>query len=265
MPSLPIDLQTLLDVYGLGLSVQGALALGLLILAAVALGLALLRFPESKAINLRRLPAYDRIKQAVTDAAETGQTLHFSAGTGTIGSAATADTLAGVNAVGALAERAAAAGVSTVVTTSSALVLPVLQNKTEDAYQRAGAAREYDPSQVRFAGEDPFAYAVSVADIFGRDVGASFVLGSLGDEILLIGERGRMAGVPQVIGTVNSPALPYAVFTANHVAAGEEIYAAGAYLSGRRALVASLVAQDWLRLLVVAAIIVGVVIKTAGL
>jgi hypothetical protein len=53
---------------------------------------------------------------------------------------------------------------------------------------------------------------------------------------------------------------------AKHYAGGEvaDLYAAGAYLGDKPAHVASLLVQDRLRLLMVAAIIVGVVIKTLG-
>ena len=88
--------------------------------------------------------------------------------------------------------------------------------------------------------------------------------GSLAEETLFIGERGHTAGVNQVIGAATTRALPYAVMTADATIIGEEIYAAGAYLGGQPPQKASLLAQDWLRLAIVAAIVVGVIARSLG-
>jgi Domain of unknown function (DUF6754) len=182
-----------------------------------------------------------------------------------VGTFTSAETLAGVNAIAALAGQAATSSVPTLITTASPVALPLLQAATEQAYERAGALDEYDPAQVRFTGDDRNAYAVSVTDAVQHEgLGASMLLGALGDETLFIGERGRTAGVTQIIGTPSTRALPYAVTTADAVVIGEETYAAGAYLGGQPAHVASLLVEDWLRVIVIAAIIGGVILKTMG-
>lgn len=45
---------------------------------------------------------------------------------------------------------------------------------------------------------------------------------------------------------------------------GEDVFAAGAYISRRPALLASLQAQDWMRVLVIVGIGVAVIAKTMG-
>jgi hypothetical protein len=55
---------------------------------------------------------------------------------------------------------------------------------------------------------------------------------------------------------------PFMAATADHVLLGEEMFAAGAYLSGDPDQVASLRAQDVLRVAMAVAIVVGVVVKT---
>lgn len=265
MPSLLHELQALLDSYNAGISVGGLLALGFIILALLLFTIASFRVGGSYRLSLRPIPGYDFLKQAITEAAESGQALHLSAGSGSLGTAASAETLAGVNAVATVAGRAATAHVPVVLTTSSPVVLPLLQSAAEQAYAAAGAPADYEPTQVRFAGDDRNAYAVTVTDVLQHEgIGASMLMGALGDETLFIGERGLVSGATQVIGTASTRALPYALTTAKHVLIGEEIYAAGAYLSGRPVHKASLLTQDWLRLIIVAAIIAGVVAKTLG-
>ena len=248
-----------------GLSIDGLLALGIVIVAAVLFAVALLRTGGAYRVSLRSIPAYDLLKQAITDAAESGDVIHLSAGSGTVGGASSADTLAGVQAAGHLLARAATEGVATLTTTASPLVLPLLQSAAEQAYRRAGADDEYDPERVRFAGDDRNAYAANLTDALRTEgVSTSMLLGSLAEETLFIGERGRSAGVTQVVGTASTRALPYAVTTADATIVGEEMYAAGAYLGGQLAQKASLLAQDWLRLAVVAAIVAGVILRSLG-
>jgi hypothetical protein len=43
---------------------------------------------------------------------------------------------------------------------------------------------------------------------------------------------------------------------------GEEMFAAGAYLSGLASHIASLVLQDWMRTIIILVIVVGVVLST---
>ena len=242
-----------------------ALAFVVLALAALFFGIALIRLGGAFSISLRPLPAYDNLKESITDAAESGHTVHLSAGSDTVGGTTTIETLAGVTAVASLAGRAAASHVPTLMTTASPLVLPLLQAVSEQAYEQAGAPGEHIPTQVRFSGDNRSAYAVGVTDaIENEDISDSALIGPFTEEVLLIGERSRLRNVTQTIGTVSVRALPYAVVTADQVLVGEEMFAAGAYLSDQHSHVASLLAQDWLRLVVVATIVVGVIVKTFG-
>lgn len=265
IPDLLRDLQTLLDGYGLGLTVAGFSALVLAAFSVFLLLLAALRSVGDYAVSLRPLPAFDQAGYAISEAAETGKTMHVSPGSGAVGGATTTETLAGVSAAAALTARAAAAHIPTVLTTPDPVTLPLLQAAAEEAYRRAGVAREYQPSQVRFAGGRPNAYAVTVTDaLYHENVGVSLIAGLLGDEVLFIGERGRSQGAVQIMGTTQTSSLPYAITSANWAVVGEEVFAAGAYLGKRRAHLASLLVHDWLRLLVVLAIVAGVVARTLG-
>jgi hypothetical protein len=261
-----LNLQALLDTYDVGLTMSGLFALGFIILALLLFAVASYRVGGPYRLNLRPIAAFDFIRHVVIEAAESGHGMHLSVGTGSVGSTASAETLAGVNAARVVAGRAATAGVPFVMTTASPVALPLLQSAGEQAYAAAGAAEDYRASSVRFAGDDRTAYAVTATDVLQHeDITTSVMIGALGDETLFIGERAAANGIMQITGTASTRALPYAVVTANHTLVGEEIYAAGAYLSGRPVQQASLLTQDWLRVVVVAIIILGVVVKTLGL
>jgi hypothetical protein len=262
---LVLEVQNLLDSYNLGMTTGGLLALSTFIVAALLYLIARTRITAAYHLTLRPLPAYDQIKQAITEATESGDVVHLSTGAGSVGAASTTETLAGINAVAAAAGRAATSHAASVITTASPVVLPLVQGAAERAYASAGAPGDFDPAQVRFTADERNAYAVAAADVVSHErVSASLIIGALADETLLIGERGRQAAAEQMIGAADVRALPYAMLTANWTIVGEEIYAAGAYLAGWPAHLASLLAQDWLRLIVVAVIVAGVVIRTMG-
>lgn len=265
MSNLPLDLQTFLATRGFGISTEGIIALSALVLAVILFAVALVRIDGGRWPSLRPIAAFTAMDDAITEATETGHAIHLSPGAGTVGDLSTAATLAGVTAVSALTERAAASSVTSIASTASPLALVLLQNASEQAFASAGAPGEHDAAQLRFASPDRSAFAASVSDVVQHErISANLVSGSVGDEILIISERGHDAGALQVAGTDVALSLPLAVATADSVAAGEEIYAAGAYLGRGRAHVASLQAQDRVRLAIVVVIVAGVIVKTLG-
>jgi len=79
------------------------------------------------------------------------------------------------------------------------------------------------------------------------------------------GSAAVRSGTHQIAGTDDpqSQALPFV--TADHALIGEDMFAAGTYISGGDPFhIASLQAQDWMRLLVAGVIVVGAVLRTIG-
>jgi Domain of unknown function (DUF6754) len=227
---------------------------------------------------LRPIPAYDALKDLLARAAEAGETVHISIGTGGIGQAATADTTAGLYALEYLADRAAVSGTAPVVTVSDPTALPIAQDQLRRAYRRQGYPQEYDPRQVRLVApslnNNSVAYSAGVMDLLSHErVMANVMIGafddyqtaiSLGDEFLLMGETGARKDLFQVAGTSNPRALPFFYATISHPLLGEEIYAAGAYLGARRGHIASLLAQDTVRAMLVGGVVLAALARLLG-
>jgi len=150
--------------------------------------------------------------------------------------------------------------------TASPLVLPIAQEMLRQAWEAAGYPQEYRPEQVRFIAQDRNAYAIGAADLVSHEgVNTSVLLGHFAEEYLLLGEPGARSGVEQVAGTGQAHTLPFMITTAREVVMGEEIFAAGAYLTGRIAHMASVVAQDDMRLLIILIILAGALLATLRL
>jgi len=214
------------------------------------------RVRAGKAGELRPLPAVEELAGAVGRSAETGQPIHVSVGVAGVGGPQTAETWAGLTLLSELADRAAACDAPLVVTVADPTVLPLAQEALRRAYLRNGKLEGYDPSQVRFVAPNPIAYSAGVAGLLlSEPLTANVMVGTFGDEVVLIGEVGAREGVQQVIGTANPQALPLVVATADRALIGEEIFAGGAYTARQPIQVASLLAQDWARWAIAVAIL----------
>jgi len=220
------------------------------------------RVQAGKADELRSIPGMEGLPELVGRSAETGQSLHVSVGVAGLGGGMTADTWAGLTLLSQMADEAAACDTPLIVTVADATVLPLAQDIVRRAYVRNGNPEGYDPTQVQLIAPNAMAYASGVAGILEREpLTANVMVGQFGDEYLLMGETGAQRGLRQVVGTADPGTLPFAYASADETLIGEEIYAGGAYTSKKPIQIASLLAEDWLRWLVVAGILVATALK----
>jgi hypothetical protein len=208
----------------------------------------------------RPLPALDLLWAALGRGAETGRAIHVSPGAGTIGNrATTAETVVGLLAVERVASEAAFNGAHILASSGDAVSHLALRGAIRQSYQQAGQGQDYHPGNVQLlAHDDSMAYAAGVAAIYARQqLEASQLLGSFGQEFLLLGEEGAMREVPQVMGSTSSAALPVMFLSSRSVLIGEEVFAAEAYLATIPAPQSRLLTQDFLRTLIILLIIGG--------
>lgn len=212
----------------------------------------------------RPMPALDALRSALGRGAETGRALHISPGSGQIGAGngtrgSTADTIAGLLVAGRIAEEAALNGAPILASSGDAIAHLALRGSVRQAYQLAGQTQDYDAARVQLlAHQDALAYAAGVTTIYGRQqIEASALVGSFGQEFLLIGEDGAQRDLPQVAGATSSTALPLMVLTTPSTLIGEEIFAAEAYLTSDPTAQSRLMTQDVLRTVVILLIIGG--------
>jgi hypothetical protein len=232
------------------------LALILLLALLPLLFLSTFRAKAGKSGDLRPLPGVDELPTLLGRSLESGQPLHLSLGVGGLGGPATAETWAGFSVLARLADGAAASGVPLIVTLGDATALPVAEDMLRRAYARHGSLDEYEPTQVRFVAPDPTAYAAGVMGMLERDhLTGNVMVGSFGDEYLLMGETGARHDYRQTVGAARPTTLPFVLATADDPWLGEEMFAGGSYLNRLPMQLGSLVAEDWARWLVVAGVL----------
>ncbi|NOK59719.1 MAG: hypothetical protein GFH27_549285n243 [Chloroflexi bacterium AL-W] len=244
----------------------------LLIIVLLVMILTLLHHARAMAGKLptyrRPLPALEIVRRALERGAETGRAIHLSPGSGSIGSrSTTVETVAGLLAAERVSTEASLNGAPILASSGDAVAHLALRGFLRQAYQRAGFGQDYDPANVQLiAHQDPLAYASGIAALYGRQrLEASQLIGSFGQEFLLVGEIGAQQGVPQVAGATTSQSLPLVYLSADGVLIGEEIFAAEAYLSRSPAPQARLMTQDILRTVVIVILIILLLIAIAGI
>jgi hypothetical protein len=218
----------------------------------------------ARRISLRPLPAREALLQQVSRAVESGGALHVSMGTGGVGSTDTMSSLASAYVLDRLADQAAAASVSPLVTISDPTLLPVAQDSLRRAHTGHGHRENYDPGQVLMLSPQPMAYGAAAMGVAQDSATAGNVLvGSFGPEVVLLTESATRKGVPQVVGAAEPQTQALIYPMADYLLLGEEIFAASAYLDGAGGP-SRLLAQDMMRALVVAVILVMAVLSLLG-
>jgi len=216
-------------------------------------------------VYLRRIPSLDGLLHFVSRAVESGQKIHFSLGAGRLTDASAATTLAGLAVLDKIAERGCGSGAAPVVTVADPLVLFAAQDSLRQAYERAGRPKEFSPNQVELIAPQPAIYAQGASmHLHPKETAANLMIGSFGLEALLLAEPGAQRNITQVAGTDDPQAMATLIAAVDAPIIGEEVYAIPAYLNRKPAHLASLRAQDMMRIGIVALILIATLLRTIG-
>lgn len=239
----------------LGLAFVG-LFFGLILVSA-------LYWRNRPARSVREIPAFGRLRRAIGLAVEAGNRLHLSLGRGDLISTHSAVAFVGLSVLDRIARSTVSSDRPPVATSGESMLAVLSQETLRSATKFMGA--DFDPSRGQLTGLTPFAYAAgSVALIHGEEIGANLLLGSFGDEVALITEAGDRSESLTLAGTDNLAGQAVLFATAQEPLIGEETYAGGAYMGAGGMHLASLVAQDILRWVIILALLVGAALKLVG-
>ncbi len=232
-------------------------ALLLILLALVFLVLSWALARRRRPPYVRPLSAFDQIPGELGRAAEAGRPLHLGLGLGGIGGKRTATSLAGLQVLEGIADAAVAYSTPPTVTVGDPTLLLLAQDVLRRASSRMGVPERYESAQVRFVATDPVVYALGAADVVRHDrVMGNVLAGAFGEEVALIAAGG--VGMRQMAAADQLRAASALYPADTLLAVGEEFYAGGARLSRLPHYLASLKAQDLLRLVIVVLLLMKV-------
>lgn len=231
------------------------LALGALIMYYVSRARKGLPVPE-----IRKIPGLEAIDESVGRATEMGKPVLYNIGMGDV---TNPDTLASLPILEYVTKTCAKYDTRFVEVTRNYVVYGVADEVVKQAYVSSGKPEAYDPNNVRWYSDSQWGYAMAVIGLMRRDEpAANLMLGNYAAECLVMAETGAVLGVVQVAGTTNILQIPFFVATCDYTLLGEELYAASAYISREPVLVATVVAQDFLKIALVVIMCIGSVLAT---
>lgn len=214
--------------------------------------------------HIRRMAGLDAIDEAVGRATEMGKPIHFAPGIGDVAADVAPQTFAGLEVLGYVTELTARYNTELIVTIRQPNVFPLAQEIVRQGYITAGRPDMFQEDTVQFLSSEQFAYAAGVMGIMvRRQVAANIMMGAFWAESLLFAEAGAQLGAIQVAGTAAMGQIPFFVAACDYTLIGEELYAAGAYLSQDKVKLGSIAGQDIIKGMTMALILLGSILATA--
>jgi hypothetical protein len=212
---------------------------------------------------LRRLPVFDAIDEAIGRATEMGKSALYIMGQLDVDDP---QTVASMNILARVAEKTASYGTRINIPCVWPMAMSMARETVKESYLRVGKPDEYNEDDIFYLTTDQFGYVAGVDGIMMRErPAANFYLGAFYAESLIFAETGYTTGAIQIAGTAEVDQLPFFVVACDYTLIGEELYAAGASLSGDPVQLGSIRGQDVAKAIFIALIIVGVVLALMGI
>jgi hypothetical protein len=217
-------------------------ALVLFILFCVLVLVSISRARRGGSLFIRRIAGLNAIDEAVGRATELGKKVLYVPG---IMSIDENQTIASLAVLGHVARMTARYNTELDVPNKDPLTFVAARETVKEAYMQEGRPDLYNDSLVHYVTYDQFAYTAAVSGKMVRErPAANFLIGSFYAESLLLAETGQSTGAIQIAGTAEVAQLPFFVCACDYTLIGEELYAAGAYLSREPAQLGSIKGQD---------------------
>jgi hypothetical protein len=209
---------------------------------------------KGQKIAVRRIPGIDAVEDAIGRAVELGRPISFTSGLTGISPLL----YACLSVLRFIARRVARFNATLFVPCNDPEALVLTDVTIQSAYRSENKFSHYDPSSLRFLSEEQFAYASGYMGLIHREnIGAAFLFGRYAAESLILAEAGQQVGAVQVAATTSPEQVPFFITACDYTLIGEELYAAGAYLSNDPVQTGSLRGQDFGKMLFFILILLG--------
>lgn len=213
-------------------------------------------------IYIRRIPGVDAIEEAVGRSTEMGRPVLYVTGTEEIQNI---QTIASLLILGRVSELIAEYDTEMKVANYFPLTMVVAEEIVKQGFANAGRLDAHRPENIMFISAEQFAYAAGINGLILRDRPATNIyLGRFFAESLVLAETGYLTKAIQIAGTAEITQLPFFIAACDYTIIGEELFAVSAYLSREPSLLAMLKANDVVKVVIMAVVLLGALGATAG-
>jgi hypothetical protein len=217
---------------------------------------------SGKPLFIRRIAGLNAVDEAIGRATELGRKVIYVPG---IQSVSDIQTVASLAILGHVARASARYGTDLDVPNRDPLTFVSARETVRSAFLAEGRPDLFREEMVNYVTYDQFAYTAAVSGNMVRErPAANFLIGHFFAESLILAETGQSTGAIQIAGTADPSQLPFFVAACDYTLIGEELYAAGAYLSREPVLLGSIRGQDIAKGILLLFGIVGIAAATLG-
>lgn len=217
---------------------------------------------KGKKLFIRRIAGLEAVEEAVGRATEMGRPILYIPGLSTMDDVAT---IASMSILSQVAKKAGEYATRLLIPNRDPVVMTVAQEVVRESYLSIGRPDLYNEDDIFYMTYSQFGYAAGVSGLMLRVRPATnFFLGMFWAESLILAETGYSTGALQIAGTDADAQLPFFVTACDYTLIGEELYAAGVYLSREPLLLGSLKGQDATKFLIIAGTILGTALAVLG-
>ena len=240
--------------------------MNLFVTIATIVGLSIYLLRRAKAdpdsLYIRRMPGVDAIEEAIGRCTEMGRPVIYVPG---IEELQNIQTIASLQILGPVAEKVAEYASEIIVACRIPLVREIADEVVKAGFYRAGRPDAHRSDNVRFVSPEQFDFCAGTNGIILREKpAANLYLGRFFAESLILAETGFVNKAIQIGGTAEVAQLPFFIAACDYTLIGEELFAVSAYLSRDPALLATIKATDWAKVIIVAVLVAGVLLSTLG-
>ncbi len=200
--------------------------------------------------RIREIAGLNAIEDAIGRSTEMARPILYTPGWG--GDIQRPTTIASLNILSHVAEKTASYDCRLLFPTHDPVIMTVAQEVIKESYNHTGYPERFRPDDICYVSSSQFGYAAAVEGMISRQKPASvFLLGTFEAESLIMAETGNIAGSIQIAGTDSTIQLAFFIVACDFTLIGEELFAASGYLSKDRSILASINAQDKMKVLIV--------------
>ena len=217
-------------------------------------------------IKIRRIPGLDAIEEVVGRSVEMGRPIFDIIGMGVFTDIYATQTVAGLSILSYVATLCARLGAKLYAPQASVDVMPVAIELVRDAYRSEDKLEELDvEEQLPYLSGSQFAWAGGVIGMAARlKPAGNIMVGPFWAESMMFAESFDRIGAMQIGGTARMYQIPFFAALCDYVLIGEEMFAAGAYVSGDAQQIGTIACQDWYKLVALILGIIGMLLATAN-
>jgi len=213
--------------------------------------------------KIRRLAGLDALDEAIGRATEMGRPVMFDPGSDGLSNA---QTVASFSVLNYVARSCARYDTRLIATCRGGVnIFAVMEGVIREGYATAGRADAFDPTSVRFLASGwGAATSAAIGTIKREQMAACLWFGGFYAETMMLTEIAGLQGAIQVAATAQTAQLPFFIAACDYTLIGEELFAAGAYLSADPVVKANLVVMDYFKIATAALLVIGVALAQVG-